>query len=632
MDAGPSYLLGHGQLGTYAIRSNTFASKLVHHVLGDKQDATPPEGATGTALEQLRYQAVVAQLLALGPAPAPLALIAKFMGQVAQIFVRLLCRSAVSMCRCETRVVTLQRQGSVWRVELESSANPNVARRFIDAQHIVFALGAFQEAPQLDQRHHQTKVICSNEILSAIGLQKLHTKLGQKQGKICIVGGAHSAFSAAWLSLHGENAQYYPIIAVSSLPIPIKRATNARTAPNYPCRNLISGGETTVVKFGGDSMNSSPPKRTSPNSPLPKTLPSIDPCHQSTSSAVDANEASPECQALSVQLAIAPLQCGTTQILPVAPVIDMATSAQPFSPCASLSPLETTNAVLRDVHPDSNLVRSTLASQLSITILHRSPVRVFYTSKREAESNGYKDYKQTNRHGQVHAFAGLRGDAKNFYNDVSRGREPRVRLCQIKPGGSKSLIARCFDEAQAIIWATGYKSHIVPITDESGASIRLRTSQGQIQVDRRGRILIAGPCPNTQACNVPNLYGNGHGYGLPAVYDNGELDGSKGRADGIAVYMKQAAAVILHAILGSEYPGLDTPPIPDKPPVSKTSGNPDKQLAHVDRLCQPRPPAPNISLPNMTIALHTNKKNRGLNLKRQKHNKKAAPPLTGDVA
>ena len=49
------------------------------------------------------------------------------------------------------------------------------------------------------------------------------------------------------------------------------------------------------------------------------------------------------------------------------------------------------------------------ATQLSITILHRSPVRVFYISKREADTDGYKDYKQTNRHGQVHAFAGLRG-------------------------------------------------------------------------------------------------------------------------------------------------------------------------------------------------------------------------------
>ena len=96
MDAGNPHSLGYGQLGAYAIRSNTFASKLVHHVLGDKWGATPPEGATGTVLEPLRYNATVAQLLALGPAPAPLAVIAKFMAQVAQIFANLLSRSGTS--------------------------------------------------------------------------------------------------------------------------------------------------------------------------------------------------------------------------------------------------------------------------------------------------------------------------------------------------------------------------------------------------------------------------------------------------------------------------------------------------------------------------------------------------------
>lgn len=636
MDAGPSYLLGYGQLGAYAIRSNTFASKLVHHVLGDKQGATPPEGATGTVLEQLRYNAVVAQLLALGPAPAPLALIAKFMGQVAQIFVHLLRRSAVSKCHCEARVVMLQRQDHIWRIELESSANGE--RRFIHAEHVVLALGAFQESPQLDQRQHQAKVICSNETLSANGLQKLRAKLGPKQGKICIVGGAHSAFSAAWLCLHGENGQYYPNVnlpsSVLALPPPVKRAATARTAPTSPCRSLISGGGSVPNKFGGfDVHPACAPNNAIPGPPLSQALPSIDTQERTltTSRAVDA-----------ASISTTPFQASETAmsrtVLPAARVLNVDTSTLPVMPRASLPPLETTTTTRKAVHAAPGPVLNetspakfsglpTSSPQLSITILHRSPVRVFYTSKREAESNGYRDYKQTNRHGQVHAFAGLRGDAKSFYNDVSRGREPRVRLCQVKPGGSKSLIARCFDEAHVIIWATGYKSHIVPVTDERKTSIRLRISQGQIQVDRQGRILRGGSCPQDQPSVVPNIYGNGHGYGLPAVYDNGELDGSKGRADGIAVYMKQAAAVILYAILGSDYPGLPPhiPPIPDKPPVSKTGGSPEKQLAHIDRLCQPRPPAPNLPLPSTTISLHINKANRGS--KRQKHNKKSVSPL-----
>ena len=173
-------------------------------------------------------------------------------------------------------------------------------------------------------------------------------------------------------------------------------------------------------------------------------------------------------------------------------------------------------------------------------------MRVFYTSRRDADKDGYSDYEGTNNHGQVHAFAGLRGDAKVFFNDILHGREQRVRLCQVKSGGSKSLVAKCFDKAHIIVWATGYKSRIVPIYDEESSPICFRVSHGQVQVDKLGRVLRAAP-ENI----VPNMYGNGHGFGLPAVYENGELDGSKGRADGVAVYMKHAAAVILNAVLDS---------------------------------------------------------------------------------
>ena len=183
-----------------------------------------------------------------------------------------------------------------------------------------------------------------------------------------------------------------------------------------------------------------------------------------------------------------------------------------------------------------------------ITILHRSPVRVFYASKREADSDNYKDFAHTNRHGQVHAFAGLRGDAKRFFNNVVRGQETRVRLCQIRSGGGRSLIARCFDDAHVIIWATGYRSREVPVYDATGAQIFLKTAQGQVEVDKLGRVLCASACFKGTPEILPNMYGSGHGYGLPAVYDNGDLDGSKGRADGIAVYMKHAAAFILDAI------------------------------------------------------------------------------------
>jgi hypothetical protein len=51
---------------------------------------------------------------------------------------------------------------------------------------------------------------------------------------------------------------------------------------------------------------------------------------------------------------------------------------------------------------------------------------------------------------------------------------------------------------------------------------------------------------------IPGLFGSGLGYGLKAIFDNGEPDGSSGRADGVAVYLKRGAALILASVLGSK--------------------------------------------------------------------------------
>ena len=82
-------------------------------------------------------------------------------------------------------------------------------------------------------------------------------------------------------------------------------------------------------------------------------------------------------------------------------------------------------------------------------------MQVFYNSKREAEADGYTDYKQggghppqhptvgfwltqfdsgsqVNKHGQIHSFGGLRCDAKRLFNDIRKGQDSRVRLFQAR--------------------------------------------------------------------------------------------------------------------------------------------------------------------------------------------------------
>ncbi|KAJ1422360.1 hypothetical protein B484DRAFT_452414 [Ochromonadaceae sp. CCMP2298] len=70
----------------------------------------------------------------------------------------------------------------------------------------------------------------------------------------------------------------------------------------------------------------------------------------------------------------------------------------------------------------------------------------------------------------------------------------------------------------------------------------------------------APPAPSS-APVVEGLMGSGLGFGLQAVTESGLPDGSSGRADGVAVYLKRGATLILSQVLGSKVfggPGVHT--------------------------------------------------------------------------
>ena len=246
----------------------------------------------------------------------------------------------------------------------------------------------------------------------------------------------------------------------------------------------------------------------------------------------------------------------------------------------------------------------------SICIVHRSPVLVFYNSRKDAEIDGYSDFRQLCKHGQVHPFGGIRGDAKQLFRQIKLGKEIRVRMMLLKGGNAAPAAQRLMDEAAVIIWACGYSTNSIPVKDIDGSEIPIHYSCGQIDVDDNARILrqpavvsptesqiggttsiisqkqgaIPPPISTTAASissesqNVPprspiivdrhkeapaglikvrpvpvrNLYGTGLGYGLKATFENGELDGSSGRADGVAVFLKRSATLILSSILGTK--------------------------------------------------------------------------------
>lgn len=534
-------------MGKYAIRSNTFASKLVEHVLGDKASATPPEGSTGTPLESLRYSSAVSQLLAIGPAPAPLKLMAQFMGQVAQLFNQLLNNTKRSACLCDARVTSLERCGELWRLAVDTAP-----RQEIYAEHVVVCIGALQDNTVVDQPAHQKKVMISDKVLTEPGISQLRSKLPRQGGNVCIVGGSHSAFSCAWVCLNAvrDRARDSDEITPCTAPLPCSPIRRANTAARLLRPAAPRGQGSSDVAY---TTNDASPDA---------GLPSIGTARARANSMISNTADTAALPRLERSATIS----GTTRGPSVPASCEAATStskgrsqqqhrqsSQKSGHQRGLQNGGTTRAPCRAVSQSGNC-------GISVTMLHRTPVRVFYASKREADADNYRDFAQTNRYGQVHAFAGLRGDAKTLHREIIHGRETRVRLCQIKAGGSKSLIARCFDEAHAILVATGYKSRTIPIYDTEKKEIKVRQAQGQVVVNAQGCLLGATDV-------IPNLYGSGHGYGLPAIYENGEIDGSKGRADGVAVYMRQAATVILSQVLGDKFPAHPqaSAPAPESP-------------------------------------------------------------------
>ena len=80
-----------------------------------------------------------------------------------------------------------------------------------------------------------------------------------------------------------------------------------------------------------------------------------------------------------------------------------------------------------------NKLDANINAEMQIYILHRSPIKVYYATKREAQKDKYYGYDTPNKCGQIHPFGGLRGDAKALYRSIKTGQEPRIRYLSYLP-------------------------------------------------------------------------------------------------------------------------------------------------------------------------------------------------------
>ena len=405
---------GGGTLQDYVINSNTYANKFVTNVIENKPDVVPPESSQGTLLENLRDGEYCQQVEAYGAKQGSLQVIGGFLREVGSAMLSMVQTHAPSSsCRTRTAVEWIQRytrstDGLVgWKLQL-INLDSNGASSAIYAKDVLFATGGRQEVPTWTNTSHQAKVLTSDFVCTDPGIQEMKRRIKKNlriggKGKVVIVGGSHSAFSAAWM-----------------------------------CLNRMNGGNTAAA---------------------------VVPVAGSTATGV-------------TEMEVAGAEVTSSSVEETNNAVDVAAAAAPSSQASTAS---SSSCVLPPNTP-------------SVFILHRSFVKVFYSTKREAELDGYTDTGVINKTtGQIHPFGGLRGDAKALWRDIKTSKETRVRLVSIRSGvdiSQQTIVTKMFDEAAVIVWACGYVSNRCPVFDADGVTpIPLSICRGQVDVDDQAQIL-----------------------------------------------------------------------------------------------------------------------------------------------
>ena len=195
---------------------------------------------------------------------------------------------------------------------------------------------------------------------------------------------------------------------------------------------------------------------------------------------------------------------------------------------------------------DSSPIVEFMAREISL--VHRSPIRCFYATAKEALTDGATFCSQ-DRSGAINTFSGLRTDAKALYKAIKAGKESRIRL--FKVGRSPSIQTRCYEEATAIVWCCGYKTASIPVYDIDGKEMKLENARGQLPINIKGQIVSSVKNSNEVS---DRLMGIGVGFALTSPTPE-MLQAT--RSDGVAVYQKRGASLVLSAVLGTHVFGTN---------------------------------------------------------------------------
>ncbi|KAG7396458.1 E3 ubiquitin-protein ligase arih2 [Phytophthora boehmeriae] len=473
---------------TFEVKDTSRRENLVASVLDERPELDPPESIKNTFLENARAHESAKCLSGIGTATANLTKIGSFLNYVGACIIKEIEDNASDTSKCLLSTAATKFEAlENGLIRVEAKSTDGSGETTVfHTEHLVLAMGGVQELPSLDNQAYHSKLFTADACLREDGFMKLKEHLL-----------AQPVGERKVCIVGGSHSSFSVAWLLLTKFADVKGAAKAQS--------LIT-------------LDSS------------------------------ANPASVEDQTKFTEGSEA-----TPVVPPSAPIA-------PVAPSTSMSPLIVTKCETPSVKVKrASVTKATIEPPVSgstifkpkdIIILHRSPIRCYYATKKEAEADGV-DGSRADRAGCVNTFTGLREDAKKLFKNVIAGRELRIRLLQVKQNGSQAIIDKAYATASAIVWGAGYKTNVLPGFDEAGKSLEFLQDSGVIKLDNKARLQLLGD----RQGKSPSVLGVGLGYSLRSSVD--EM-GSETRVDGVTIYHRRGASLVLEALLGPEVYGTST--------------------------------------------------------------------------
>jgi hypothetical protein len=187
----------------------------------------------------------------------------------------------------------------------------------------------------------------------------------------------------------------------------------------------------------------------------------------------------------------------------------------------------------------------------SLVLMHRRPLRIFYSNAEEALADGYTEFGPEDIcpiSGRVYRLAGFRLETREMIMRArglaGRAAEPRLRLLEL---GDETFAEarRLLDQADLIVVGLGYRPRALPVLAEDDQPISLMAESDAMRpmVDDECRVLDA------QAEPLEGLYGIGLASGFVPSGALGGEPSFRGQANSLWLWQHELGVKILDAIV-----------------------------------------------------------------------------------